>query len=86
MSSTGKSEPRGRRFPGEALQKTHRRDRHGYEREKENQKKEVLEECLISVRALDAISALEAAAGGRASESRKWWQEEKVYDTRRFSA
>jgi hypothetical protein len=67
ISSTGKSEPRGRRFPGEALQKTHRCGCYGYEREK----KEVLEECLISIRALDAISALEAVAGGRASELRK---------------
>jgi hypothetical protein len=35
-----------------------------------NKKKEVLEECLISIRALDAISSLEAAAGGETLESR----------------
>jgi hypothetical protein len=38
---------------------------------KERKKKDVLEECLISIRALDAISALEAAAGGRVSKLRK---------------
>jgi hypothetical protein len=53
---------------------------------KEKKKKEVLEECLISIRALDAISALEAAAGGWVSELRKQWRKEKVHDTRRFSA
>lgn len=66
IPSTGKSEPSGRHFLGEALQKTpsHRRGRHRYERSllKQKKKRKVLEESLIGVCASHAPLSLEAAA------------------------
>jgi hypothetical protein len=73
MPSTGKSEPRGSRFPGEALQKyaSCRQMRLLWGKIK---KRKVLKERLIGVCAFDAIPALETATGSQVLEARKWWK------------
>jgi hypothetical protein len=74
MPSTGKSEPRGRRFPGEALKKTRRASQPSPRPRGKKLKAggKVPEERLVGVCAFDAVWTLETAVvlEGEAEETR----------------